>query len=37
MIEGAGHYPHAELPEVAGPIIVSFLQSIRQKETTHAA
>jgi pimeloyl-ACP methyl ester carboxylesterase len=37
MIPGAGHYPHAEMPEVAGPVIVSFLETIRQKETIHAA
>lgn len=25
MIEGAGHYPHAELPAVVGPIVATFL------------
>jgi pimeloyl-ACP methyl ester carboxylesterase len=25
MVEGAGHYPHAELPEKVGPHIVAFL------------
>lgn len=30
MIDGAGHYPHAELPEVTGPLIVAFLQSLQQ-------
>lgn len=25
MVEGAGHYPHAEMPEQAGPKIASFL------------
>lgn len=25
MIEGAGHYPHAEMPAVTGPIITDFL------------
>jgi pimeloyl-ACP methyl ester carboxylesterase len=25
MVEGAGHYPHAEMPETAGPAIVDFL------------
>ncbi len=24
MVPGAGHYPHAEMPDVAGPIILSF-------------
>lgn len=28
VIEKAGHYPHAEMPEVVGPLILSFLQSI---------
>lgn len=38
MIEGAGHYPHAELPEVTGPLIVAFLQSVAQPErVTHGA
>lgn len=27
MVEGAGHYPHAEVPEVVGPQIVGFLQA----------
>ena len=29
MIKDAGHYPHAEMPGVTGPLIVSFLDSIR--------
>lgn len=28
MIEGAGHYPHAELPEITGPLVLAFLRSI---------
>lgn len=28
MIENAGHYPHAEMPEVAGPLIVDFLSGL---------
>lgn len=28
MIDGAGHYPHAEMPEVVGPVIVSFLRGL---------
>jgi pimeloyl-ACP methyl ester carboxylesterase len=28
MIENAGHYPHAEMPEVTGPLILSFIQSL---------
>lgn len=32
MIEGAGHYPHAEMPEISGPIIIEFLQSLKEKQ-----
>jgi pimeloyl-ACP methyl ester carboxylesterase len=28
MIENAGHYPHAEMPEVTGPLIVAFMHSL---------
>jgi pimeloyl-ACP methyl ester carboxylesterase len=28
LIENAGHYPHAEMPEVAGPLMLSFMQSL---------
>jgi pimeloyl-ACP methyl ester carboxylesterase len=28
MIENAGHYPHAEMPNVAGPMMLKFLQSL---------
>ncbi len=28
MIENAGHYPHAEMPEVAGPLMLEFIQSL---------
>jgi pimeloyl-ACP methyl ester carboxylesterase len=28
IIEKAGHYPHAEMPEITGPAILAFLQSI---------
>jgi pimeloyl-ACP methyl ester carboxylesterase len=30
MIENAGHYPHAEMPEVAGPLMLSFMQSLSE-------
>ena len=30
MVDGAGHYPHAEMPEVTGPIILAFLQTVRE-------
>jgi pimeloyl-ACP methyl ester carboxylesterase len=29
LIEGAGHYPHAEMPEVTGALILSFLSTLR--------
>jgi len=28
MIEGAGHYPHAEMPGIAGPLMLEFIQSL---------
>ena len=28
MIENAGHYPHAEMPEVIGPLILDFIRSL---------
>jgi pimeloyl-ACP methyl ester carboxylesterase len=28
MIKDAGHYPHAEMPEVTGPLILNFMQSL---------
>ena len=31
LIEGAGHYPHAEMPAATGPALVSFLQGLRQE------
>lgn len=29
MIEGAGHYPHAEMPDVTAPLIVAFLRALQ--------
>jgi pimeloyl-ACP methyl ester carboxylesterase len=29
MIENAGHYPHAEMPEVTAPLMASFMNSLR--------
>lgn len=38
MVEGAGHYPHAEMPEIAGPIIVEFVKQHQPlRESTHGA
>ena len=28
MIEGAGHYPHAEMPEITAPLMLEFMQSL---------
>jgi pimeloyl-ACP methyl ester carboxylesterase len=28
MIKDAGHYPHAEMPEVTGPLMLRFIQSL---------
>jgi pimeloyl-ACP methyl ester carboxylesterase len=28
MCQDAGHYPHAEMPEVTGPLVLTFLQSL---------
>ena len=36
MIEGAGHYPHVEMPEIVGPRIVKFLKTLTT-EADHAA
>jgi hypothetical protein len=33
MIENAGHYPHAEMPEVAGPLILDFIQSLPELDS----
>ena len=32
MIDNAGHYPHAEMPEIAGPIILSALKAFHENE-----
>lgn len=29
LIEGAGHYPHAEMPDVTSPLILAFLKSLK--------
>ena len=29
MIDGAGHYPHAEMPEVTAPLMISFMNSLK--------
>jgi pimeloyl-ACP methyl ester carboxylesterase len=31
MIENAGHYPHTEMPEITGPIILSALKAFHEK------
>ena len=30
MVPGSGHYPHVEMPELAGPLLLNFLQSLKQ-------
>jgi pimeloyl-ACP methyl ester carboxylesterase len=30
IIENAGHYPHAEMPEVAAPLILDFIRSLSE-------
>jgi pimeloyl-ACP methyl ester carboxylesterase len=30
MIENAGHYPHAEMPEMTAPLMLSFIRSLDQ-------
>jgi pimeloyl-ACP methyl ester carboxylesterase len=30
IIENAGHYPHAEMPEVTAPLILNFLQALQE-------
>jgi pimeloyl-ACP methyl ester carboxylesterase len=37
MIAGAGHYPQAEMPEISGATILSFLQALKTMENAHAA
>lgn len=38
IVEGAGHYPHAEMPEVTGPRVLSFLQTLtEEKEGSNVA
>jgi pimeloyl-ACP methyl ester carboxylesterase len=38
VIEGAGHYPHAEMPEITGPLVVSFLEELEtEPEAVYAA
>ncbi len=36
LIEGAGHYPHAEMPDRTGPVVVTFLGGLRER-VTHGA
>ena len=36
MVEGAGHYPHAEMPGEVGPVIVKFLGDMNADKKTGA-
>ncbi|WP_423222279.1 alpha/beta fold hydrolase [Candidatus Amarolinea aalborgensis] len=38
MAPGAGHYPHAEMPDITGPLALSFVQSVHEPaNVSHAA
>ena len=38
IVEGAGHYPHIEMPEVTGPLVLSFMQTLTEvKEGANVA
>ena len=37
LIEGAGHYPQTEMPEVTAPLILSFLQSLSERNSSTAS
>jgi pimeloyl-ACP methyl ester carboxylesterase len=37
MIEGAGHYPHAEMPEQVAPLLISFFQQVRESVSSHGS
>ena len=38
LLPGAGHYPHAEMPELTAQLILPFLQSLQtQTEKAYAA
>jgi len=34
IIQEAGHYPHAEMPDVTAPLVISFLQSLSVPQAT---
>ena len=36
MIAGAGHYPHAEMPEITAPFILDFLKTLQPAAAAHA-
>ncbi len=38
IVQDAGHYPHAEMPEITAPLILSFLETLKEKAgLKHAA
>lgn len=37
MVEGAGHYPHAEMPEAVEPLILAFARSVFEGQARVAA
>ncbi|HEY7849655.1 MAG TPA: alpha/beta hydrolase [Ktedonobacterales bacterium] len=36
MVEGAGHYPHAEMPTAVAPAVIDFLSALREAATRGA-
>jgi pimeloyl-ACP methyl ester carboxylesterase len=37
MLPGAGHYPHAEMPELTAPLVIDFIRSLEQRKETRYA
>ena len=37
MIQGAGHYPHAEMPDTVAPLIIDYFDSIQKGEQNGAS
>jgi pimeloyl-ACP methyl ester carboxylesterase len=31
IVDGAGHYPHTEMPELVAPEVISFIESLPAK------
>jgi pimeloyl-ACP methyl ester carboxylesterase len=37
LVEGAGHYPHAEMPQQVNPLVLEFARSVQRASQTEAA